>query len=544
MRNVFAVGKRPNGLEKKKETVLLDAAGIDRLSALLTQALEQAAVNRKDVIRLRLAVEELLGLWQVRLGKETVCTFRCGTRLGRMYLEITAPGQRIDPEETAADMAGRLLCSNLLAQAGLSPVYSYQDGINRMALYPARPQRLSPLLQLLLAILGAAVVGAGLLALPAPVRETATGVVNPLFTALMGVLQTLASPMIFLSVCWGILNIGDVHMLGRIGKTVLLRFLGGVFLLTSVSAAVLVWFFRSGDGAASTGENAAAQIYSMLLEIIPGNIVTPFLEGNSLQIIFMAICVGLVLLVLGEKTSALCALLDQVNTAVQFMMETVSRYIPLFVFTSLLSLTLSDAMSNLGGVVKALLLGIAACVAWPLLYALWASLKLKVSLPVVLRKLLPTYLIALSTASSSAALSTNLETCERRLGISERIVHFAVPLGQVVFKTGGAVGFFVLALGLAEFYGVSISLPWVVTGVLTASLLAIAAPPVPGGSLTCYTVLLTQLGIPAEAVGLAVAGNVILDFFMTSCGISCLQSELILSANKLGMLDREQLGKE
>ena len=544
MRNVFAVGKRPNGLEKKKETVLLDAAGIDRLSALLTQALEQAAVNRKDVIRLRLAVEELLGLWQVRLGKETVCTFRCGTRLGRMYLEITAPGQRIDPEETAADMAGRLLCSNLLAQAGLSPVYSYQDGINRMALYPSRPQRLSPLLQLLLAILGAAVVGAGLLALPAPVRETATGVVNPLFTALMGVLQTLASPMIFLSVCWGILNIGDVHMLGRIGKTVLLRFLGGVFLLTSVSAAVLVWFFRSGDGAASTGENAAAQIYSMLLEIIPGNIVTPFLEGNSLQIIFMAICVGLVLLVLGEKTSALCALLDQVNTAVQFMMETVSRYIPLFVFTSLLSLTLSDAMSNLGGVVKALLLGIAACVAWPLLYALWASLKLKVSLPVVLRKLLPTYLIALSTASSSAALSTNLETCERRLGISERIVHFAVPLGQVVFKTGGAVGFFVLALGLAEFYGVSISLPWVVTGVLTASLLAIAAPPVPGGSLTCYTVLLTQLGIPAEAVGLAVAGNVILDFFMTSCGISCLQSELILSANKLGMLDREKLGKE
>ena len=532
------MGKQAHVLEKQEEIVLLDAAGIDRLSALLTRGLEQAAVNRKDVIRLRLAAEELLGLWQVRLGEETVCTFRCGTRLGRMYLEITAPGQRIDPEETAADMAGRLLCSNLLAQAGLSPVYSYQDGINRIALYPSRPQKLSPLLQLLLAILAAAAMGAVLLALPAPVEKTAAGVVDPLFSALMGILQTLASPMIFLSVCWGILNIGDVHMLGRIGKTVLLRFLGGVFLLTSVSAAVLVWFFRSGSGDASMGENAAAQIYSMLLGIIPGNIVTPFLEGNSLQIIFMAICIGLVLLVLGEKTSALCVLLGQ------FMMEAVSRYIPLFVFVSLLSLTLSDAMSNLGGVVKALLLGIAACAAWPLLYALWASLRLKVSPLLVLRKLLPTYLIALSTASSSAALSTNLETCERRLGISERIVHFAVPLGQVVFKTGGAVGFFVLARGLAEFYGVSISLPWVVTGVLTASLLAIAAPPVPGGSLTCYTVLLTQLGIPAEAVGLAVAGNVILDFFMTSCGISCLQSELILSANKLGMLDREKLGKE
>ena len=84
-------------------------------------------------------------------------------------------------------------------------------------------------------------------------------------------------------------------------------------------------------------------------------------------------------------------------------------------------------------------------------------------------------------------------------------------------------------------------LSWVVTGVLVSGLLAIAAPPIPGGSLTCYTVLLTQLGIPDEAIGLAVAGNVILDFFMTSCGISCLQSELMLSANKPGMLDRKQL---
>lgn len=531
-------------LPKQRKEVPLNEAGIDTISQLLAGALEQAGVERKDIIRLRLAVEEILGLWKSRSREEVACTFRCGTRLGRMYLEITAPGGRIDPDEAGADMAGRMLCSNLLAQAGLSPVYSYQDGINRLSLYPSKPQKISPLLQLLLAIAGAVAVGAGILASPAFVGEVAAGVVDPLFSALMGILQTLASPMIFLSVCWGIINIGDVHMLGRIGKTVLLRFLGAIFLLTAVTAVCLVWAFRPESGAASMGENAAAQIYSMLLGIIPTNVVTPFLEGNSLQIIFMAICTGLVLLVLGEKSSALRVLLGQVNTAVQFMMEIVSRYISIFVFVSLLSLMLSDAVSNLGGVVKGLLLGIAACVVWPLLYALWASLRLKVSYPMVLRKLLPTYLIALSTASSSAALSTNLETCERRLGISGRIVHFAVPLGQVIFKTGGAIGFFVLALGLAEFYGVAMPLSWVVTGVLTAGLLAIAAPPVPGGSLTCYTVLLAQLGIPDEAIGLAVAGNVLLDFFMTSCGISCLQSELMLSANKLGMLDRELLEKE
>lgn len=536
--------KDKSALPRQRKEVRLDAVGIDVLSQLLVEALQQADVDRKDIIRLRLAVEEILGLWQADAAQETACVFRCGTRLGRMYIEISAPGRRIDPEQAAGDIAGQMLCANLLAQAGLAPTFSYHDGVNRLAIYPARPQKISPLLQLLLAILAAGTVGALLLALPAHVGEVAGGVVDPLFTALMGILQTLAGPMIFFSVCWGIVNIGDVRVLGRIGKVVVVRFLGAIFLLTAVTALCLVPLFQPENGAASVGENAVAQIYSMLLEIIPSNIITPFQEGNSLQIIFMAICVGLVLLMLGEKSAALRTWLDQVNTAVQFMMEMVSRYISLFIFVSLLSLLLSDALRNLGGMVKGLLLGMAACMVWPLLYALWASLRLRVSFPLLLRKLLPTYLIALSTASSSAALSTDLETCERRLGISGRIVHFAVPLGQVIFKTGAGVGFFVLALGLAEFYGVAMPFSWLATGVLTAGLLAIAAPPVPGGSLTCYTVLLTQLGIPAESIGLAVAGNVILDFFMTSCGISCLQSELMLSACKLGMLDQEILWKE
>lgn len=537
------MSKKQCTLSKQHKEVPLDEAGIDGLSQLLVKALEQAAVNRKDVIRLRLAVEEILGLWKAQGEKGTVCAFRCGTRLGRMYIEIAVPGRRMDPQE-AAERDGDTLCYNLLAQAGLSPVYSYQDGVNRLALYPARPQKVSPLLQLLLAIVGAGVTGAAILALPDRAAQVAGGVVNPLFNALMGVLQTLASPMIFLSVCWGIVNIGDVHMLGRIGKTVLLRFLGAIFLILAITTACAVWAFHPQSGTVAMGENAAAQIYDMILGIIPSNIITPFLEGNSLQVIFMAICVGLVLLMLGEKTSALRKLLDQANTVIQFMMEKMSRYISIFIFVSLLSLMFSDAMNNLGGVVKGVLLGMAVCVIWPVVYVQWACARLKAPFTVVLRKLLPTYLIALSTASSSAALSTNLETCERRLGISGRIVHFAVPLGQVMFKTGGAIGFFVLALGLAEYYGVAMPLVWVVTGALTAGLLAIAAPPVPGGSLTCYTVLLAQLGIPAEAIGLAVAGNVILDFFMTSCGISCLQSELMLTANKLGMLNLETLWKE
>ena len=374
-------------------------------------------------------------------------------------------------------------------------------------------------------------------------QSAVSGIVTPLFNALMGILQTLAGPMIFLSVCCGIVNIGDVQTLGRIGKTVLFRFLAAVYLLTGITAVCVVWLFRPDNGAAAGGAGAAAQIYTMLLDIIPGDIVTPFLEGNSLQIIFLAVCVGLTMLVLGEKVSAVRTFVEQINLTIQAMMEVVSRFIPAFTFVSLLSLLLSDALSGLSGMVKGVLLGVVACVAWPILYALAVSLRLKIRFSTLVTKELPAYLIALATASSSAALSTNLETCERWLGISGRIGNFAVPLGQVVFKTGGAVGFLLLAVGLGEFYGVSMPLSWVFTGVLVAVLVAIAAPPIPGGYLSGYTVLLAQLGIPEEAIALAIAGNVILDFFMTSCGIACLQSELTLTAHRLGMLDLETLRK-
>ena len=536
------MSEKKRTLQKQRVEVTLDAGGIDRLSALLTDALTQAQADRKDIIRLRLAVEDILALWLAGLEKDTVCSFRCGTRLGRMYVEILAPGKRLDPAETEHDESGLLLCSGLLAQAGLSLVYSYQDGANRLAVYPPKKRRMSTLLQLALAIGGAAVFGLLCLNLPQDSRAVVSGAVDPLFSALMGILQTLAGPMVFLSICCGIVSIGDVQVLGRIGRTIIIRFLAFTFLLTTITALCAVWLFHpAGGSSAEGGGDAAAQIYGMILGIIPGDIVSPFLDSNSLQIIFLAVCVGLTLLVLGEKVSLLSRFVEQLNSAFQTMMEVVSRYIPLFIFVCLLSTILTNSQGNLSGVIKGVALGIAACILWPFLYAVAVSLRVKIPLPFLLRKLMPLFLLSIATASSAAVLSANLETCEKKLGISGRITSFAVPLGQVVFMPGVSMCFMLMAMGLAELYGVAISPSWMVTGILVSGMLAVAAPPIPGGCVACYTVLLAQLGIPAEAIGLAVAGNVVLDFFMTGCGITCLQTELMLSANQLGMLDREIL---
>ena len=58
----YMMSKNKATLPKQRKDVPLDGGGIDTLSQLLSGALEQAGVNRKDTIRLRLAAEEILGL--------------------------------------------------------------------------------------------------------------------------------------------------------------------------------------------------------------------------------------------------------------------------------------------------------------------------------------------------------------------------------------------------------------------------------------------------------------------------------------------------
>ena len=94
---------------------------------------------------------------------------------------------------------------------------------------------------------------------------------------------------------------------------------------------------------------------------------------------------------------------------------------------------------------------------------------------------------------------------------------------------------------MAETYGVAITPAWLLTLLFISVMLAIAAPPVPGAALTCYTLLFTQLGMPMEAVAIMTALNVILEFVATALNLFGLQLALTDLGGSLEMLDMETL---
>ncbi len=520
----------------------LSNSNIDLISEEIGAFLDKCKVDRKDAMRIKLAAEETLLNYQDEFGEEQQVVFECRKRFGKPRIEMRFPALRFNPFERAEETEeNNTVLRSILVNMGIAPTYDYKGGEN-IIIFTPKPKPPSQMMQLAISIVSAILLGGVCLFLPDSLRiALATQFIGPLFGTFMGLLSAIAGPMIFFSVAWGIYSIGDTATFGKIGKRLINRILFMSFAVSLIGGAAMLPFFKiSAEGAAAFDFGA---LFKMILGIVPSNFFAPFHEGNPLQIIFVAVCIGVSLLILSNKTTVAATMMEQSNYVVQLMMETISKFVPYFVFGSIFNMIISDNFSALMKAYKVLpvtLLGQAVVVA---VYVLLVCTRKKVSPVLLLQKLFPTFVIAVSTASSSAAFATNVETCEKKLGIDKRIVNFGVPLGQIIFMLGGAMMFIAAALCMAEIYNISISPAWLVTAFIISVVLAIAAPPIPGGALTCYTMLFVQLNIPSEAIPLIITLNVITEFFGTAVNVLCLQTELVELAGDLNMLNYDKLRK-
>ncbi|MBQ2739724.1 MAG: cation:dicarboxylase symporter family transporter [Oscillibacter sp.] len=524
------------------QTYLLTNASVDQISEEAAVFLEHLHMERKNILRMRLLIEEILLEWQDHFSPETSCLFRAGKRLGRPYLQLEVAGTSCNPLEKHIEDFGTYR-NRLLANMGLSPIFAYEGGRNKIT-FKLKKQPTNPLLTLAAAVLAGALTGIGGQWLPDALRlNLLEGVLTPIYDTFFNLLGTIAGPMVFLSVAWGIYGIGDTATFGRIGKRMILHFLGAMFLICTTCVLLSLPFFSLKLVVNGSGITQLSTLFRMILDFIPPDIVTPFLSGNSLQIILMGAAVGVALLVLGKQTETVAQTIEQINYLVQFLMEIISTLVPYFIFIVLVQMIWSDTLDVVLSAWKPLLVFIALTVLIAAAQLLYVAFRCSASPVLLLKKCLPTFIIGMTTASSVATFGTCVNTCERKLGVSSHITSFGVPLGIVMFPPATDIYFVLICIHTAEIYSVECSLVWFVLAIFSATVLSIASPPIPGGTLTCYTIMFTQLGLPAEALVVALALDVLCDFFATGMNMFCLQIELVLQAHGMGLLDEARLRK-
>ena len=88
-----------------------------------------------------------------------------------------------------------------------------------------------------------------------------------------------------------------------------------------------------------------------------------------------------------------------------------------------------------------------------------------------------------------------------------------LPLGATINMDGTALYEAIAAVFIAQSFGIDLSLPAMITIVLTATLAAIGAAGIPQAGLVTMVMVLHSVGLPVEGVGMILA----VDWFLDRC---------------------------
>ncbi|WP_221567358.1 dicarboxylate/amino acid:cation symporter [Alkalihalobacillus sp. TS-13] len=351
-------------------------------------------------------------------------------------------------------------------------------------------------------------------------------VFGPVGTIFLNLIKMLVVPIVFFSIALGAAGIGDPKKLGRIGgKTI------GFFLITTTIAIViglgLAYVIQPGAGGGfDTGEakfeaEEAPPVVDTLLNIIPTNPIDAMAKGEMLQIIAFAIFVGFAVAMLGEKTKGVRRLLNEGNDILMYLVNIVMFLAPYGAFALIASAVGSfgiDALQAMGLYFGTVLL--ALLLHAMITYGTAISTLGKMNPIKFFKSFAPAMTVAFSTSSSSGTLPVSMKTAQENLNVPKQVSSFVQPLGATINMDGTAIMQGVATVFIAQVYAVDLSFTQLITVVLTAVLASIGTAGVPGVGLIMLAMVLKQVGLPVEAIGLVLGVDRLLDMTRTAVNIS------------------------
>ena len=500
--------------------------------------LTSVGVEKREALRIKLTLEEILLEYQAKFGEEANFKVRCVKRLLTLKVELIVPGRVYNPLEKDEE---ENVIHGILAGIGLAPSYGYRNGKNHVIFIPKK-KPLSSTVKMGAAIGLAIIAGILLNLLPDGIRAGVNEyLLTPVTDTFMGLISAVSVPLIFLSVLGSICSMGNMETLGKIGSKTIKVILLYMTLISVFMTALGSLFFHVQWGGGGT--SGFSQVLDLIYNIIPSNLFEPFVTGNTLQLIFISVIVGLAMLVLSSRVNGVFKLVEQFSSIVQTIMSGLSSMLPFLIFVLFTGMISGGEFGTLLDSWKIIAVFLLLITVYYALTVLFVVLRKKVSPTLLLKKTWKTFLIALTTASSAAAFQRNIRDANKKLGIDKRLAEFGTSLGQVLFSPADVAILFAMEVGFAEMYGIAITPQFLIIALITNLLLSFSIPPVPGGSVMGYTIAFAQLGIPLDVMGVVLAIDAIIDFPSTAGNVSGWQLTMIDVADSLGSLNKETLRK-
>ncbi len=309
----------------------------------------------------------------------------------------------------------------------------------------------------------------------------------------------------------------------------------------------IVLLFNIGKGMnltalSSSSSSAAAQSVSfstgdIIKGFIPDNFIKPFFEGNMIQLMVLAILIGIAA---GASNSKIIAsAFDEINKIFMKIIEIFLRFMPLLVFCSITSMFISTGTKTLLLVLGILLVFVVSNALIFVTYYLMVAFIARLNPAVMFRKSVSLMITAFTTCSSTAAISDGMKTSEQ-LGISKKIYSFLIPLGTLICKNAFCLFLSVLTLSTANMYGIEVSLTKIFLIIFYSILLPLAMPGMPGAGLIALSSLFALTGCPIDALSFAVMFDIIIDMLHTTIMVIGVLTSTLIVAKSENQFDIEK----
>ena len=340
-------------------------------------------------------------------------------------------------------------------------------------------------------------------------------------------LKMLVVPLVIFSLLTGVMGIGDIRALGRVGGRAFVLYILTTAIAIAVAIALAVVVgpgkgFVMDDVAAGAVTGAAApSVWEVFANIIPGNPITAFSSGDMLQIIFYVIVVGIAAVMLGEKSLPFARACEYMNELMMKVVSIVMIFAPYGVFC-LIAKTFAEQGVDLFVPVLTYVATLVGSLLLHLFVTLMVFLKLFSGLSPMpfLRKIRPAQVFAFSTASSNATIPVTMRCVTARMGVDNSVASFTVPFGATINMDGTAIMQGVATVFLANVYGIELGIGGYLTVIAMAVLASIGTAGVPGVGLVMLTMVLTQVGLPIEGIALILGVDRLMDMIRTVVNIT------------------------
>ena len=339
--------------------------------------------------------------------------------------------------------------------------------------------------------------------------------------------QFVAVPTIALAVITTLASLGTKNNAGKIFAHTLTY-----TLLTTVSAAavgLILYIVIAPEnlpeevvtmGSVDVPQNLESlSYYDHILNVIPSNVLQPFINGNVLSILIIASSVGLALAFMPQSDNKeklvkfFSALQELLFTLIRALIWALPVGIVAFAAQLSAQITAGVIVGSLGKYVAVILGGniIQFFVVLPLFLLVRGLNPLK-----VFKAMSPAVLMALFTKSSAATLPVTMRSAEDNLGVRPDVARFVLPICTTINMNGCAAFILVTSLFVMQNGGTVLTLPTMLLWLVIAVISAIGNAGVPMG---CYFLTLSLMagnGSPVGIMGIILPIFTIIDMVETA----------------------------